>query len=541
MTSSTRRPFGALPRLRALAPALLAAALALLPAVVRAQGAGPGAPAAAAALAPQTPRAAPPPDAARRLDAYVARAVADWNVTGLAIAVVRGDSVAFAKGYGVRELGKPGPVDIHTRFAIGSTTKAMTVAALAMLVDEGKIRWDEPVIDVLPDFRLYDPYVTREVTIRDLLTHRTGLGSADLLWIGSDYPGEEVIRRVRYLKPAHPFRAEWDYQNVMYAVAGDVVAAASGMPWEQFVRTRIWQPLGMNETEATLADVAGKPDVASPHDSIGGRMKVIANRPVDPVKSAGSVWSSVSDMSRWMRFVLDSARVGGKRLISAEQYREIFTPQIRAPMEEYPALQASRPHFFSYGLAWFIQDYAGEWVWMHTGSIDGMSALIGLLPDRKVGVYVLANRDHAELRHALMYRVFDLYTGRPDRDWSTELRTIYGGIRDRARARQAEREKTRKADVGPSLPLRAYAGVYSDSTFGSVRVQLGGDSLHVAYGKGVVGTLEHWEYDTFRAHLEDERRNALPVTFLPDGNGGVAAVRLMGVTFRRQPAPATTQ
>ncbi|MBX6363389.1 MAG: serine hydrolase [Gemmatimonadetes bacterium] len=538
MKPSTRRPVGVPLRLRALAPALLAAGLASSPACARAAGAAPGADAAATAVALDTPRVASAADAARRLDAYVARAVADWHVPGLAIAVVRGDSVVFAKGYGVRELGKAEAVDIHTRFAIGSTTKAMTVAALAMLVDEGKIRWDEPVIDVLPDFRLYDPYVTREVTIRDLLTHRTGLGNADLLWIGNDYPGEEVIRRVRYLKLAHPFRAVWDYQNIMYAVAGDVVAAASGMPWEQFVRTRIWQPLGMNETEATLADVAGKPDVASPHDSIGGRMKVIANRPVDPVKSAGSVWSSVSDMSKWMRFVLDSARVGGKRLISAEQYREIFTPQIRAPMEEYPALQLSRPHGFSYGLGWFIQDYAGEWVWMHTGSIDGMSAIIGLLPDRKLGVYVLANRDHAELRHALMYRAFDLFTGRPDRDWSRELLTLFSGIRERARARQAEREKTRHADVGPSLPLGAYAGVYSDSTFGAVRVQLRGDSLRLAYGKGVVGTLEHWEYDTFRAHLEDERQDPILVTFLPDGAGGVSAVRLMGVTFRREATPA---
>lgn len=488
------------------------------------------APAAAAPVAAQT-------GPARALDAYVAKAVAQWNVPGLAIAVVHGDSLVLARGYGVLELGKPARVDEHTRFAIGSTTKAMTVAALAMLVDEGKIRWDEPVIDVLPDFRLRDPYVTRNVTIRDLLTHRTGLGGADLLWIGDDYPHAEVVHRVRYLPPAHPFRAVWDYQNVMYAVAGDVVAAASGMPWEQFVRRRIWQPLGMNETEALLSEIEGKPDVASPHDSIDGKLKVIENRPVDPVQSAGAVWSSVSDMSKWMRFVLDSMRVNGKRLVSAEQYGEIFSPQIRAPLDEYPPLSVVRPHFFMYGLAWFIQDYDGELVWMHTGSIDGMSAIIGLLPDQHVGVYVLANRDHAELRHALMYRVFDTYLGKSPRDWSTELLKLYTGLRERGSAAVAARDKARDRNARPSLPLARYAGVYSDSTYGDVHVEQRGDSLHLAFGKGIVGTLEPWEYDTFRGHWADERLGTGMVTFLPDGRGGVAAVRFMGATFHHRPSP----
>jgi CubicO group peptidase (beta-lactamase class C family) len=198
-------------------------------------------------------------DPAQALDAYTAKAVRDWNVPGLAIAVVKDGRVAFAKGYGVRELGKPAPVDTQTRFAIGSTTKAMTAAALAMLVDEGKLRWDDPVTKYLPGFQTGDPYVTREITVRDLLTHRAGLGNADFLWYESDIPAAEVRRRVRMLRPAYSLRSSFIYQNVMYAVAGQVVAAASGMPWATFVRTRIFGPLGMTATEATLAALEGKP------------------------------------------------------------------------------------------------------------------------------------------------------------------------------------------------------------------------------------------------------------------------------------------
>ena len=464
------------------------------------------------------------------LDQYVAQAVKDWRVTGLAIAVVANDSLVFAKGYGVLDVGKPERVNEHTRFAIGSTTKAMTSAALAMLVDEGKLKWDDHVIDYLPDFRLYDPWVTRELTIRDLLTHRTGLPSTDLMWARADLSADEMIRRLRFVRPSSSFRSTMEYHNNTYAMGGAIVAKVSGMSWEDFVRTRIFAPLGMNETEPLVATIVGKANVASPHDDIRDTARVVPIRTTDPVASAGSVWSSVSDMSKWMRFVLDSGRVGTKRLIAPATFTELLTPQIRAPMALYPALSLSRPHAFSYALGWFVQDYQGQTVWMHTGSIDGMSALIGLLPDKKVGVYVLANIDHAELRHALMYRVFDMYAGNAPRDWSADLRQLFASARGAAQAGAPTRPAKPTA---PTFPLERYAGTYTDSTYGAVDVKLENGALRVRFGREDLGMLTPWDFDAFRAHGPPPEEAEVPVTFVPSGSGAVASVRVFGVTFAR--------
>jgi CubicO group peptidase (beta-lactamase class C family)/dienelactone hydrolase len=463
------------------------------------------------------------------LDRYIAAAARDWNVPGLAIAIVKNDSLVFAKGYGVIELGKPAPINEHTRFAIGSTTKAMTSASLAMLVDEGKLHWDDRVIDILPDFRLYDPYATRELTIRDLLTHRTGLPSTDLLWAFSenDYTQTEMIRRLRYVQPSSSFRSHWEYQNVVYAINGAIIERVSGMPWATFVQNRIFDPLGMTETIPLVSRLGGKPNVAVPHAVIHDTLRVVPIRSTDGVAAAGSVWSSVSDMSKWMRFILDSGRVGPKRLISTAAFKEIIAPQIRAPMEEYPALSLARPNFFSYGFGWFIQDYHGNTAWMHTGSIDGMSAIIGLLPDQRVGVYVLANGDHAELRHALMYKVFDLYTGAPDRDWSTDIKNLFAARRrPRAVSQQA-------SPTHPGLPLEKYGGNYVDSTYGNIEVTVTNAVLHARFGKADLGDLDHVDYDTFRTRETPAQQESFTLSFVPDGGGNVRSVRALGVTFMR--------
>ena len=352
-------------------------------------------------------------------DRYVEKAARDWNAVGLAVAVVKGDSVVFAKGYGDIEIGKSARVNEHTRFAIGSTTKAMTSAALAMLVDEGKLRWDDKVIDYIPELRLSDAYATRELTIRDVLMHRSGLPGMDLIWTidANTPPFAEMMRRLRYVQPNSSFRSTWEYNNVVYAIGGAVIERVSGMSWDAFIRTRIFVPLGMTESEALVSQIIGKANVAVPHASIRDTVRAVPIKTTDGVAPAGSVWSSVSDMSKWIRFVLDSGRIGSRRLISVANFRELVTPQIRADMATYPALELSTPRFFSYGLGWFVQDYQSKLVWMHTGSINGMSAILGLLPQDRVGVFVLGNLDHIELRHALMYKVFDMYSGGSARDW----------------------------------------------------------------------------------------------------------------------------
>jgi len=464
-------------------------------------------------------------------DALVAKAARDWRVPGLAIAVVKDDSLVFAKGYGVLEVGKPAPATAHTRFAIGSTTKAMTTAALAMLVDEGRLHWDDRVIDYLPEFRLYDPWVTRELTIRDVLTHRSGLPSVDLLWTRGDLTNAEMINRLRTVRPATSFRSTWDYNNVVYTIAGAIVARVSGMPWDQFVRKRIFGPLQMRESLTLVADLPGQSDVATPHALSRDTVRVVPVRSTDGVAAAGSVWSSVSDMSRWMRFMLDSGRVGTTRLITPATFSEIVAPQIRAPKEEYPALRLARPNTFSYALGWFVQDYHGETVWMHTGSIDGMSAIIGLMPDRRLGVYVLANLDHAELRHALMYQVFDLYTGAAPRDWSAELRALFESTR--GRPAMSATGQALPAPAVPTLPLERSVGTYADSTYGEVVVSLADGALSARFGSREFGRLDAGPYDAFRPHTPTAALGGAPLTFVPDGAGGVASLRVFGVTFAK--------
>ena len=473
-------------------------------------------------------------------DRYVAKAAKDWKVPGMAVAVVHGDSLVFAKGYGVIELGKPEPVNEHTRFAIGSTTKAMTSAALAILVDEGKLQWDERVIDILPDLQLYDSYATHELTVRDLLTHRSGLPDTDLLWIipQNKLSMDEMIRRLRYVKPESSFRSHWDYQNVVYAIAGRIVEKLSGMPWQQFVTTRLWDPIGMHESIPLVAELAGQPNVALPHALVNDTVRRVPVRTTDAIAPAGSVWSSVSDMSKWMRFILDSGRVGTNQLIKPSTFAELLTPQIRAPMDEYPALELARPHFFSYALGWFVQDYDGQTVWMHTGSIDGMCALIGLEPGKKLGVYVLENLDHAELRHALMYKVFDMYAAaakNPPRDWSADLKALFAAQRQTRVSRRSAGTSTVQP-VPASLPLDRYAGSYTDSTFGTVTVTMTNGALQAKYGNWDIGELTHATFDRFRSVARDSLEGETVLTFVPDGDGHVRALQIFGESFSRDNA-----
>jgi CubicO group peptidase (beta-lactamase class C family) len=253
---------------------------------------------------------------------------------------------------------------------------------------------------------------------------------------------------------------------------------------------------------------------------------VVPNRSVDPVAPAGSIWSSVSDMARWMRFVLDSGRAGGKQVLTRASFTEWLSPQIVVPAGSfYPTTALTRPHFITYGLGWFLHDYAGSAVAMHTGSIDGMIAIVGLVPDQRLGVVVLANLDHAELRHALMLRVLDMYAGRPSRDWSSELRTLYGNLERRGEEARQAFLRTRVSGTSPSLPLERYAGTYVDSLSGTVEISKRGERLHAAFGKGFRGWLEHWHYDTFVVHWEGEVNGEQVVTMVLDEKGSPDRLR----------------
>jgi CubicO group peptidase (beta-lactamase class C family) len=466
---------------------------------------------------------------------YVESAVESWDATGLAVAVVKDGELLFAEGFGVLRLGEPGRVDEHTRFAIGSTTKAMTAAAIGILVDEGKLGWDDPVVEHLPWFRVDDPYLSRQITVRDLLTHRAGMGNADFLWYERDAATEEIVRKMAMVEPAYPPRSSFIYQNVMYATAGLVVEAVSGASWADFLRTRIFGPLGMSGSVPHVAETVGRPNVAHPHHRVDGQTVPIRNASVDAVDAAGSVWSSVSDMSRWLRMLLAEGVVPhGTRILSEATVDELFRPQTVIPSSQfYPTQRITRPSWMTYGLGWFQHDYRGHKVDFHTGSIDGMVAIAGLVRDLDLGVYVLANRDHVEVRHALMYRAFDHFLGGVDRDWSTDLKELYDRLAASAEERRAEAQARRVTGTSPSLALDDYVGRYVHPVYGSLTVSPDDGDLRADLGPGQSGVLEHWHYDTFRLAFDARWRGTTTVTFLLDVDGGVAGARMGNVELKR--------
>ena len=364
-------------------------------------------------------------------DAYVEQARKQWKVPGLAISIVKDGKVIFSNGYGVRELGTDRAVTDETLFAMASTTKAVTATAMAMLVDEGKVAWSDRVIDHLPEFRLKDPYVTRELRVKDLFTHNAGLGNADVLWYGLKLDSEEIVRRMQYMEPSYSFRGGYRYQNLMYLVAGQLIERVSGLSWEEFVAQRIFSPLDMLRSFPTQALSSASANRAKAHYYIQGKMAPILDTDADMIGPAGSGWTCVSDMTKWMNFLLDSARVNGERLVSAENFIQLFRPQIVLPYESfYPSKHLTQPTWTTYALGWFQHDYHGRAVSFHTGSLAGTVAICGLIPKERLGVYIQGNLDHAEVRHALMYKVFDLFEGRGVRN---ERRGEQGGVRGAGR------------------------------------------------------------------------------------------------------------
>lgn len=433
-------------------------------------------------------------------DKYVESARKEWNVPGLSIVVVQDGKVLLSKGYGVRELGKNVPVTSETLFGAMSTTKAITVVALGMLVDEGKLGWDDKVIKHLPGFRIGDPYVTNELRVRDLLTHNSGVGNTDFLWvITPDMPPGEVLKRMQHAQQAYSLRSSFIYQNVMYAVAGQVIEKVSGVPWERFVTTRIFAPLGMKSTFATLDLSRSYTNISSAHYDIDGKIEVIPDESVDSAAPAGSVWSTSDDIGKWVSFMLGNTTVNGKELIKPATIAEIFKPQVIVPPDQfYPTASLTKPHWMTYGLGWFQHDYRGEMVNFHTGSLAGRTAIIGLMRDKKLGVYIFGNLDHAEVRHALMYKAFDVFGFNDNsRNWSGELKPLYDGLKTQSEQQMEGLKALRVKDTKPSLSLDSYAGKYSDPFYGSVEIILEGGKLKAIFNSGLSAELAHWQFDTF--------------------------------------------
>jgi CubicO group peptidase (beta-lactamase class C family) len=460
-------------------------------------------------------------------DALVVEALKQWQVPGAAVVVVERGRIMYLKGHGVRELGRPEPVTPDTLFPLASCTKAFTSTLTAMLADDGKLNWDDPVRKHLPDFRLSDPLASDGVTLRDLLCHRTGLASHDELWYGSPWPVAEQVRRAGLLALAHPFRTTFHYQSVMYSAAGLASARVSGTPWDDLVRKRIFEPLGMRGAICTSKGEQR----ATPHriDRDGKLVPIPWYEQPEP-NPAGSIHLTARDLASWLLFQLGDGTWQGKRLISDKNFAETHMPQIVQRLEGVTAATNPETTMMSYGLGWVVQDYRGTLVWAHTGIIDGFRAQIAIAPKAGYAVAVLSNRHETRMNLALVNAMIDRLIGPVTRDWNEYLKRVVAREEEVVREAKANRERIRRQSSMPR-PMPEYVGAYEHPAYGECVVKL-------AEGEGL-----QWRWLNRRApmiwdqadqfHLELQGLREPPAIFeIIDGHA--SALQLFGVTFAKK-------
>lgn len=459
-------------------------------------------------------------------DAYAEKARVDWEVPGMAIAIVKDDKIVYAKGFGVKKLGEAGAIDEKTKFAIGSSSKAFTAATLAILVDEGKIKWDDRVSKYLPDFEVYDPYVTRELTIRDLLTHRSGLERGDFLWYGTDNSRAEILRRTRFIKPTWSLRSTFGYQNLMYLAAGMVVEKVTGKTWDEFVAERVFTPLGMSATSTSIKAFKPGDNVSTPHAKIDDKVASIPWRNIDNIAPAGSINSNVLDMAQWLRLQLGGGTADGKKIFGAGVAREMHMGQTVIRLEGGQGLTYPEAHFLNYGMGWFLSDYKGKKLIEHGGAIDGMRAEVALVPEEKLGVVILTNLNGAVVSMPLLYRIIDSYLGVPQKDYSAEILAKYKPLLEAGAAAEKKADADRIPNTKPTLQLASYVGTYNSELYGDVKITLEGEKLKMAFGPAFVSTLEHWNYDTFRGNFFAAGNSKPTITFSMNAQGKPDSLQL---------------
>jgi CubicO group peptidase (beta-lactamase class C family) len=455
--------------------------------------------------------AAPPPD----LDSYVAQSMKMFGPPGMTVAIVENGKVALTKGYGLRAMNKPDKVDAHTVFPIGSETKAFTATALAILVDEGKLKWTDRVVDKLPGFQMYDPYATAHMTIIDLLTHRSGLGlgEGDLLIVPSTTRSRaDIVHALRYLKPKTGFREEFAYDNILYIVAGQLVQAVSGETWEHFVEKHIFAPIGMKDA-MTAYDAHAANGVALHARMSGpvigtGPLQILANG-LEGVASApcGAINASAADMALWMQVQLAHGKLpNGGRLYSEAQAKMLWKPEVVVSADSFGSvasavMEAITPKFQDYALGWFIEDYHGHTIVEHTGAVLGAVAALYLIPEKNVGVAVMINSEDGAARRAVAFHVVDYYLGLPEQDWNGDLKKLVDSmVASSETALKAQPEQIHP-NSHSSLPMASYAGVYTDPWYGTATIsQRSGGQLWMSFDRTphMDGPLTHVADDTFK-------------------------------------------
>ena len=462
------------------------------------------------------------------VDRFVESVMREFQVPGAAVAVVKDGKVLLAKGYGVRALGQAARVDAMTNFGIASNTKLFTATALALLVEEGKIAWDAPVIRYMPAFAMYDPFVTRELTVRDLLVHRSGLGlgAGDLLWWPeSTYDRAEIVRRLRFVRPATSFRNAYAYDNVLYTVAGELIEAVSGQTWEDFVAERILIPVGMTGSTVLHSAAGTAGNVAATHAEVEGVVKAVPPMTSDNTNPAGGINSSARDMAKWLIVQLDSGRLpDGTQLFRTSTTRALWTLVTPIPTgSPPPELQPHRSWVRGYALGLDVRDYRGRQMLSHTGGLPGYLSKVTMIPDMKLGVAVLLNQESGAAFNAISFHIVDHFLGADRLDYLAAYRAIDRRNRDAIAAEERRSAAVRDTTSRPSLPPASYAGTYTDQWYGDVlitRDPAGKLGIRFVRTPSLVGDLVHWQHDTFLARWHDRTLRAdafVTFTLTPDG------------------------
>jgi CubicO group peptidase (beta-lactamase class C family) len=479
----------------------------------------------------------------RTLDHDIQRALVDFQVPGLALAIVKDGKVILSRGYGVKKLGDTARVTPQTVFQIASNTKQFTTALIAMLAEDGKLSWDDPVQKYLPYFQLADPWVTREFTLRDLVTHRSGLGlgAGDLLWFHSTYSRDDISRRIRFARPATSFRSAYAYDNVLYIVAGQVIEAVTGQSWDDVVRDRIFRPLGMTGTTTTTAAFLASPEAATPSAIEVGQAKpaIVPVDTADNIAPAGGINSSAADLAKWVTVQLDSGVAAHGRLYSARSAREMWGGVTVKPIDadtpdSLQSLTGWKPNFSLYALGWNLRDFRGRKMVYHTGGPAGMNSQITLIPSERLGIIVLTNSE-SELRGALTYQLLDAFLGvtqRPANDWLGTYAAQERQDRRDADSSMHVAGATRDTASRPTLPLARYAGTYTDAMYGDASITLERDTLVLRFSRSpaFTGPLVFWQYGTFVARWRQAHIEPAYVTFQLNPDGSIASFRMSAVS-----------
>ncbi len=451
------------------------------------------------------------------VEKLLAKVREDWNIPGMAVAIVKDDSILLARGFGKRDLDEDLPVTSSTLFAIGSTTKAFTSLVVGTLVDEGKLDWDTPVSEYMPNFKIYDEYATTHLTVRDLLTHVSGLPRHDLMWYGAEFSRQELFDRLRYLEPTAEVRQKWQYQNLMFMVAGLLAERVTGMTWEELVEERIFKIIGMKNATLSVDEMQKRSDFSWPYTESEDTSKKIDFRNIDAIGPAGSINAGVDEMAQWLRLNLSGGEIDGKRVIQEETLSEIHAPQ--AIISNDPGVEGMM--FNLYGMGWMINSYRGHQLLHHGGGIDGFVSHVAILPDDGIGIVVLTNQPTG-LPQSAVLDIIDILLGLQPFDHIVSGLQQHEMTRAQLEQIKADEEAARVTGTSPTFPIGEYTGLYEHPGYGIIQIDVDEEKL-MAIHHGDSTPMRHYHYDVFHAGGDEQSSGGTAVSFEHDPGGGISA------------------